>query len=229
MSELVTYKSDSEIATVTMDDGKANAFSLDMLAELHGAIDQAESEGAVIVLRGREGRFSAGFDLKVFQEQPQRIGEMVESGARLAERLLSHSRPVLAACTGHAVAAGAFVLLSCDSRIGIDGPFRIGLNEVAIGLTVPLFVVELARRRLTPAAFDQSVITAAMFDPASAVSAGFLDHAIGAEDFEDAVATEAGRLASLPAEAHAATKGRARNADLEVIRKAIEREMTGNG
>lgn len=225
MTNLVDYSLNDGIATLTMDDGKANAYSLDMLSALHQGFDQAEADQAVIVLRGREGRFSAGFDLKVFQEQPQRVGEMVESGARLAERLLSSARPVLAACTGHAVAAGAFTLLAADSRIGIEGPFQIGLNEVAIGLTVPLFVVELARRRLTPAAFDQSIVTAAMYDPREALAAGYLDQVVAEADFEDAVVAEARRLASLPAEAHAATKVRARGADLAAIREAIETEL----
>ena len=228
MDEPVTYVLEGGIATITMDDGKANAFSLTMLDALHSSLDQAEADQAVIVLKGRPGRFSAGFDLKVFQEEPERIGEMVASGARLAERLLSHPRPVLAACTGHAVAAGAFTLLATDSRIGVEGPFQIGLNEVAIGLTVPLFVVELARRRLSPAAFDQSVLTAAMYDPASAAAAGYLDHVVPEPEFEDAVAGEAARLAALPAEAHAATKQRARGADLEIVRKAIETELSAN-
>jgi len=229
MSALVKYELNEGISTVTMDDGKANAFSLDMLEALHGALDRAERDRSVIVLRGREGRFSAGFDLKVFQEQPDRIAEMVGSGARLAERLLSWERPVLAACTGHAVAAGAFTLLAADSRIGLEGPFQIGLNEVAIGLTVPLFVVELARRRLAPAAFDQAVVTAAMFAPSDAAAAGFLDRVVPSGDFDAAVATEAERLAALPAEAHRATKQRARGASLSAIRQAIETELAANG
>lgn len=225
MTNLVDYSLNDGIATLTMDDGKANAYSLDMLETLHAALDQAEADRAVIVLRGRDGRFSAGFDLKVFQEQPGRIREMVESGARLAERLLSNPRPVLAACTGHAVAAGAFTLLAADSRIGIEGPFQIGLNEVAIGLTVPLFVVELARRRLTPAAFDQSIVTAAVYSPREAELAGYLDRVVSEADFEDAVAAEARRLAALAAEAHAATKVRARGAALEAIHEAIATEL----
>jgi len=228
MNELVNFDSHDGIAFITMDDGKANAYSLDMLTELHSALGQAEAEDAMVVLKGRPGRFSAGFDLKVFQEQPGRIAEMVGQGARLSERLLSFPRPVLAACTGHAVAAGAFTLLSADSRIGLAGPFQIGLNEVAIGLTVPLFVVELARRRLTPAAFDKSVVTAAVFGPADAATAGFLDQVVEEADFEDAISLEAARLAALPAEAHRATKERARGADLETIRKAIETELSAN-
>jgi enoyl-CoA hydratase len=228
MSELVTYAEAEGIATIAMDDGKANAYSLEMLSALHSALDRAEAEEAMVVLRGRPGRFSAGFDLKVFQKQPARIGEMVESGARLSERLLSFPRPVLAACTGHAVAAGAFTLLSADSRIGVDGSFQIGLNEVAIGLTVPLFVVELARRRLTPAAFDQSIVSAAMYTPSEAAAAGYLDQVVSEADFEDAVAAEASRLAALPAEAHKATKERARGNDLNLIRQAIETELAAN-
>lgn len=228
MSEIVGYERKDGIATITMDDGKANAYSLDMLSALHRALDQAERDQAAIVLRGREGKFSAGFDLKVFQEQPERIAEMVGSGARLAERLLDSPRPVIAACSGHAVAAGAFTLLACDSRIGVEGDFQIGLNEVAIGLTVPLFVVELARYRLTPPAFDQSVVTGRMWSPAEAAGVGYLDRVVNPDELDKIAAAEAARLAGLPAEAHAATKQRARGAALDAVREAIETELAAN-
>lgn len=228
MNHPVSYELDGQIATITMDDGKANAYSLDMLAELHSALDQAEADGAAILLRGREGRFSAGFDLKVFQEQPERIAEMVGSGARLSERLLANPRPVVAACTGHAVAAGAFTLLACDCRIGVDGQFQIGLNEVAIGLTVPLFVVKLARYRLTPPAFDQSVVTGRMWSPPEAARAGYLDLLVNPDELYEVAAAEATCLAGLPAEAHAATKQRARGAALGAVREAIETELADN-
>ena len=144
MTELVTYERDERIATITMDDGKVNAFSIPMLEAVHAAFDQAERDGTIVILTGREGYFSAGFDLKVFGGgDVGQVIEMLTLGATLAERILGFATPVIAACPGHTVAAGAFMALAADMRVGIDGPYRIGLNEVKIGLTVPWFVIEL--------------------------------------------------------------------------------------
>jgi enoyl-CoA hydratase len=230
MSELVTYESGEGIATITMDDGKVNALSIPMLRALHGAFDRAHSEEAVVVLTGRENFFSAGFDLKVFAGgDVEQVLEMLELGATLCERMLSFQRPVLVACNGHAVAAGSFLALSADMRIGVDGPYQLGLNEVKIGLTMPWFAIELARQRLAPAHFDQAVMTARMYSPSEAAQAGFLDRVIAAEDLpaETQKATE--QLLALNSQAHAATKLRARAGALTALRSAIETELTPEG
>lgn len=229
MAELTSYALADGVATITMDDGKANAFSIAMLEALHADFDRAEQDGAVVVLTGREGRFSAGFDLKVFQEEPERIVEMLTLGATLCERVLAFPRPVLTAVNGHAIAAGSFLPLAADLRIGVDGPFQIGLNEVKIGLTVPLFVVELARQRLAPAHFDRSIGGARLVEPAEAVTAGFLDRAVPAEEFLREVAAGAEELAELNAEAHTASKLRARAPAIAAIRGAIEEELETAG
>jgi enoyl-CoA hydratase len=225
MSDLLTYSRDDRIARVTLDDGKVNALSIPMLREIHAALDQAEADQAVIVLGGREGYLSAGFDLKVFREEPERLPEMLWLGATLYERMLAFPTPILVACSGHAIAAGAFLLLSADARIGVEGPFKIGLSEVRIGLTMPLFAVELARHRLAPAHFDRAVISAVMYEPAEAVPAGFLDRVVAPADLDEAAGAAAQDLAGLNPEAHAATKLRARGAGLTALRAAIEAEL----
>jgi enoyl-CoA hydratase len=225
MSDLLAYERDDRIARITLDDGKVNALSIPMLHELHAALDQAEADSAIVVLGGREGYLSAGFDLGVFRDEPECLPEMLRLGATLCERLLGFPTPVLVASSGHAIAAGSFLLLSADARIGVEGPFKIGLNEVRIGLTMPLFVIELARHRLAPAHFDRAVISAAMYEPAGAVTAGFLDLAVRAGDFDEAVAAGAAELAGLNPEAHAATKLRARARALMALREAIETEL----
>ena len=230
MSELASYELDGPIATITMDDGKVNAFSIDMLKAVHSAFDRAEQDDAVVVLTGREGYFSAGFDLKVFSAgDPDRVVEMLRLGATLSERLLSFSRPVVIACSGHAIAAGTFVTLAADVRIGVEGPYRLGLNEVQIGLTVPWFAIELARQRLTPAQFDRAVVTAATYTPPEAVEAGLLDRVVAPEELPGASRQAAEYLAGLNAAAHTATKLRVRAGALSAIRAAIESELTIEG
>jgi enoyl-CoA hydratase len=225
MSELVTYERDGRIATVTMDDGKVNAFSIPMLRALHLAFDEADRDRAVVVLTGRDGYFSAGFDLKVIAGGGDQLLEMLTLGATLAERLLSFPTPVVVGCTGHAFPAGAFLLLSADLRIGADGPFLIGLNEVKIGLTVPWFAVELARHRLHPAHFDRTVVNATMYGPHDAVTAGFLDRVVASNELRAASLEAAGELAQLNPAAHSATKLRARGSALSALRSAIETEL----
>ncbi len=225
MSELTTYLHDGAVATITMDDGKVNALGVPMLEELHSAFDRAESDGAVVILTGREGRFSGGFDLRVFSETPELLPQMLTLGARLAERILTFPRPVVTACTGHGVAAGCFIQLPADLRLGIDGPFLIGLNEVKIGLTMPQFVIDLARSRLTPAHFDRAVNCAAMYSPVDAVAAGFLDRVVMADDLQAEALEAANELAELHGEAHLATKLKSRATLIEAVHAAIEREF----
>jgi enoyl-CoA hydratase len=226
LAELVSYELDGGVARITMDDGKRNVFSIRMLTALHAAFDRAESDEAVVILTGREGCFSAGFDLGVFASgEQQQVLEMLRLGATLAERVLGFGRPVVAACTGHAVAAGTFVLLAADVRIGVDGEFKLGLNEVGIGLTVPWFVVELARQRLQTTAFDKAVVGARMHTPAQAAAAGFLDEVVAARELAAASTRAAASLGELDGAAHAATKLRARAGALAAVRAAIESEL----
>src|SRR5258708_5344809 len=145
MTDSVTYARTDLVSTIAMDDGKVNVFSIPMLRSLHQAFDQGESDRTVILLKGRPGCFSAGFDLKTLSGPRQEAVTLLRLGATLAERILSFPAPVVIACTGHAFPAGAFLLMAADARVGADGPFKLGLNEVRIGLTLPWFPAVLAR------------------------------------------------------------------------------------
>lgn len=171
-STLTTYDLADGIATITMDDGKVNALSPEMTNEVAGQLERAETDEAVVILTGRATTFSAGFDLRV---EAERWPEMLVAGARLAERMLTFPRPIVIACNGNAIAMGGFLLLSADYRIGAEGEFRIGLNEVMIGLTVPWFGIEIARHRLARPYFDRCTITGVLLGPQEARTAGFLD------------------------------------------------------
>ncbi|HWX96540.1 MAG TPA: crotonase/enoyl-CoA hydratase family protein [Solirubrobacteraceae bacterium] len=229
MGKLATYERNGRIATIRMDDGKVNAFSIPMLRAIHEAFDQAERDRAVVVLSGREGIFSAGFDLNVFARGQDEILEMMLLGATLAERILSFPTPVVGACTGHALPAGAFLLLSADCRLGVDGPFRLGMNEVRIGMTVPWFAIEIARQRLHPAHFDRAVVTSTMYSPREAIAAGFLDRVVAESELEAASLEAAEALVEVDPAAHTATKLRARAGALKAVRSAIEAELRPEG
>jgi enoyl-CoA hydratase len=222
MDSHVRYELRDGIAEIRMDDGKANALSPALFAELGSAFDRAKSDRAAVVLTGREGVFSAGFDLRVLRAGGAEATALVRTGFELAERILAFPTPVVIACTGHAIAMGVFLVLAGDYRIGARGAFRIGANEVAIGITMPRFGVEMLRQRLAPAHFQRAVALAEMYAPDDAVAAGFLDRVVPAADLARAAREVAERLAALPAEVHAASKLRAREASLCAIRAAIE-------
>jgi len=223
MDSFVSYQLDQSIATITLDDGKVNALSPTLQSQIGGALDQAEADRAgAVVLTGRAGVWSAGFDLRVLRAGgPAALG-MVRGGFALAERLLAYPRPVVVACSGHAVAMGLFLVLSADYRIGVAGPYRLTANEVAIGMTMPRAAIEITRQRLPPAHVHRALVLAEVYAPDDAVAAGMLDRVVPAADLADAARAAAARLAQLDAGAHAATKLRTREATLQALRAALD-------
>jgi enoyl-CoA hydratase len=222
MGSLVRYEWGGSIATITLDDGKVNVMSVAMQEEIHAALDRATADKAVVLLSGRAGVFSAGFDLKALRSGGKDAATMVRGGFELAERILSFPLPVVMACTGHAIAMGAFLLLSGDYRVGAEGAYKVTANEVAIGLTLPRAAVEILRQRLTPSCFNRAVVLAEVFSPANAVEAGFFDTVVEGSRVLEAAFGVAGMAATLDLKAHAASKLRAREATLKAIRTAIE-------
>lgn len=225
MSELITYQLDDGIATLTLNNGKVNAISPDVIAAFNQALDRATQDRAVVIVTGQPGILSGGYDLKVMTASPQAAVSLVTAGSTLARRMLSHPFPIIVACPGHAVAKGAFLLLSADYRIGVEGPFSIGLNEVQIGMTMHHAGIELARDRLRRAAFHRSVINAEMFDPVSAVDAGFLDKVVPAEQLAETALAAAQQLKKINMNAHKHTKLKVRKALLELLDDAIIRDQ----
>lgn len=226
MTTLSSYALADGIATITMDDGKVNALSSAMLADVAAQFDRAQADEAVVVLRGRAQTFSAGFDLRC---EAERWPAMLAAGAKLAERMMTFPRPVVVACNGNAIAMGGFLLLCADHRVGTEGAFRIGLNEVAIGLTVPWFGIEIARHRLTAPYFDRCAVTGAMLGPEEAKDAGFLDRLVAPERLEATAVEVATELVGVNAEAHAATKLRVRERAIAGVRDGIDRITGGTG
>jgi enoyl-CoA hydratase len=227
MSPLVSYDQDGPVATLTLDDGKVNVLSPAMQAAIHAGLDRAEAAGAVVVLAGRDGIFSAGFDLGILNAGGEPAAGMLLGGFELATRLLAFPTPVVVACTGHAVAMGVFLLLSGDYRVGAAGPYVLRANEVAIGLTLPRAASEILRQRLTPAAFVRAATLAEPFAPDAALAAGFLDRVEDPGDVLFAAQDAAAALAALDLAAHAATKRQVREPVLAAVRAGIERDRAG--
>lgn len=221
-TELVHYAQAGSIASITMDDGKANALSGAMLDALHTAFDRAEKEASAVVLTGREGKFCAGFDLRVMMSGPEAAIALVKAGGELLLRLYALPLPLVVGVTGHALAGGVLLAATGDTRIGIHGQFKIGLNEVQNGMPVPILAHELARDRLHAAELLASVVQAKIYDPEAAVRAGWLDRAVAPEALAAECAAEAEHLAKLPRAAYAMTKRSLRRQTIEYIRATFE-------
>jgi enoyl-CoA hydratase len=216
----VTYEMRDKVAVVAFDDGKANVYTPTVLDELSAAFTRAaeDREATAVLLTGRPGRFSAGFDLSTMTSSAEAMRALVAQGGRFAAQILLHPTPVVAACTGHALAAGALVLLAADWRIGASGPFQIGLNEVAIGMPLPVWAVELARYRMPPSQFDR-IVLGETSDPQAAVAAGFLDEVADGDALLEVAGATASRLSERRRGAVEGTKARARS---DLVRRMLD-------
>lgn len=218
------------VLVLHLDDGKANALSFAIIEAISAAIDEAEADDTIgaIVLHGRPGKFSAGFDLSVMRSgDVASVVRLVSDGGDLVRRIYGSSVPVVAACTGHALAAGALMLLGCDVRVGADIDCKIGLNEVAIGMVLPAWAITIAQDRLSRRHIQRAVATAEVTDGAGAVDAGFLDVAVAEDDVLPTAFGKARELAALNGRAYAGTVLALRGPVLETMAAQItaDREL----
>lgn len=225
--QLVTIQEEEQFVLVTINNGKANAISHDVIDQLHEGLDVAETKEKVVILTGTAGILSGGFDLKVMKSSIENAKSLVTKGSKLSLRMLSFPQPIIIACNGHAVAKGAFLLLSADYRIGIDGDFKIGLNEVLIGMTMHHAGIAIAKGRLSDVYVNRSVVNAEIFSPKEAVKAGFLDILVSDDSTLEVTARKvAAMFAQLNKRAHAATKLRVRKQLLTELKFGIEKDLT---
>ena len=221
----VHYSLQDGIATIRIDDGKRNALSPSVLREIYAALDRAEADDAIVILTGRDGVFSAGFDLNVMKRGGPKALGMLRSGYALTARVLAYPRPVIAACNGHVMAMGVFLMLSADYVIGSRGDFKVAANEVALGLTMPRVAAAMLEHRLTPAAFQRAVTLSEFFDVDSALEAGFFDELVAPGDLLDRANGLAREVTQLHARAHKDSKRRIRAQLIRRIRRSIPLDL----
>jgi len=224
-TDSVQYSLNDRVATIRIDDGKRNALSPQVLMEIYQALDRAESDRAIVIMTGRESVFSAGFDLHVMNRGGMDALRMLQRGYALPARIMSYPYPVIAACNGHALAMGVFLMLSADYVIGSDGDFKIAANEVAIGLTMPRVAAAMLRHRLNPAAFQRAVTLSEYFHVESALSAGFFDEVVDPKVLIQKAETCAINFKELDLRAHAASKRRIRAKLIRDIRFSIPLDL----
>lgn len=215
----VTTTIEDGVAVLRFDDGKANVLSYAAVDSFSIALDRARAEAGAVCVVGREGRLCAGFDLSVMTAGPDAARDLVARGGEMLMRLYQHPQPVVVAVTGHALAAGALLVLSCDVRIGADVPAKIGLNETSIGMPLPLFALALAEDRLDRRALVRATLCAEVYDPHGAVDVGYIDRVVPAAEVAAEAIAEARRLAAYSREAYALTKESLRAATLRRVRE----------
>ncbi|MCY4095039.1 MAG: crotonase/enoyl-CoA hydratase family protein [Gammaproteobacteria bacterium] len=224
MPDVATYELIDQIAIVTMDDGKANAFSPDMIATVNGLLNRAEKEAKAVVLTGRDGIYSGGFDLRVIRgDDPQAAVDMRLGGTRLMMRLYGLPLPLVIAASGHAIALGAFCLLTGDYRIGTAGDFRVGLNETSIGMSLPPFGLMLARERLSKRYLTRATMAATMFSSEEAKDAGFLDEVVPKENLRQRALNVATSYLALDGTAYASVKQGLRGESIATVLDGLDR------
>lgn len=221
----VHYSVQDQVATIRIDDGKRNALSPQVLRQINQAFDRAESDRASVILTGRESVFSAGFDLDVMKRGGVEALGMLRAGYALPARVMAYPYPVVAACNGHSLAMGVFLMLSADYVLGCRGEFRIAANEVAIGLTMPRVAAAMLRHRLNPAAYQRAVVLSEYFDVESALAAGFFDELVDPVDLIPRAETLADEFGKLDSRAHTDSKRRIRAALIRKIRFGIPLDL----
>lgn len=213
------------VRILRLDHGKPNAISTDIARTLLAELAKAEQDASAVVLLGRPGMFSGGFDLGVMKQGADAAREMVKTGGLLLAAMLEHPKPIVVGCSGHAIAMGAFLTMAGDYRLGARGEFKLGLNETAIGMTLPDFALELTRLKLSKRHFDRAVVQAEIYDPQGAVDAGFLDRLVDPDALETEALAVACRLAELKQPAFRNNKRLAHGPTVEAIRARLDANL----
>lgn len=223
----VRLRKEGKISIITIDDGKANVFGVPMTSALSAALDEVDTKEGAVVIEGRDGIFSGGFDLNVIRSADPDAGrKMTRGGVHVALKAFDFPRPVVAAVTGHAVAMGAIFNTGLDWRIGAKGNFKHGLNEIKDGLVLPIFALELPRFRLNPRLYQQSAFQSRMYSPEEAIEAGFLDEVAEPDKVRETAYKKAEALAALlPNPAYAVSKKRDRARVKQYVMETLESDL----
>jgi enoyl-CoA hydratase len=222
---IVRYELVDGIAQIQMDDGKANALGPQMIEQLSEAFDRAAGEAKAVILAGRPGRFCAGFDLKIMTSGPENAIRLFTAGAEMFLKIYDHPLPVVAACTGHAMAGGALLLLVSDERLCAEGDFKLGLNEVAIGMILPVLGRELVRSRVDPRRHAEVILGARIDSPEWAREVGFLDGLVAPDALLSEARAAAQRLGAYPSVSYAGSKHAMREDLIRYVREAMPADL----
>ena len=224
----IHYEMAKEIAQITMDDEKVNAMDFVFFKELGNALDNAESDHAkALIIMGRTGNFSGGLDIKLMPSLiPAELNSLAETFAQTLLRVFSLPIPTVAVCTGHAIAGGAMLCFSCDLRLVVDGPYRIQMNEVLVGIPLPSWMLLIGKSCIPADWMVETLLHARAHSPTEAVERGLFQEII--KDGEDPMAFAMGKVEKLTAlnlTAYRTSKSRFREADIGHALELLKSEL----
>ena len=217
---IATLSQENDISIIKLDDGKANAFSYDMLTQVNELLSKVPRDSGALVITGREGLFSGGFDLKTLATgDMEKITKMVQLGYHLLLELYSFDRPIIAAVSGHSIALGLFVTCSADYRIAIDGEYVCQANEVRNNMDIPIQIMEILKARVNKNYFYPAVFHSDAYTVQDSIAVGVIDEVVPQAEFMDRVMDKAKELATLPHPFYAKTK---ESAQADVRQKILD-------
>src|SRR2546421_1707162 len=197
-----------EAMLLRMRAGKANAMGPAWLERMEALLDEALAARArALVITGYEAFFSAGLDLPTLDGLDDRaMGSFMSGFSRTMLRIFELPMPVVAAVNGHAIAGGCVLALQADVRIGAASDFRMGLNEVQLGIGLPAVVLEALRAQVPAASLLPIAQEGRLFSPEDALSVGLLHEVVPADHLEQRAVARAMELGALPGAAYASVK-----------------------
>ena len=221
-ARLATLTSEDDLSIITLDDGKANVFSPKMIQDVNECLDKVPTESGALIITGRKGMFSAGFDLKIISAgDMQATMDMSLSGFKLLSRLFSFPRPILAACSGHGIALGTFLLCCCDYRVGVKGDYMIGANEMRTNMVIPIPILELINHRISSSHKYRAILGAEMYSIENGIDAGLIDEVVDPENLMETAKLKAKDLATMGHPSYTLTKELLIREPLQKINDAI--------
>ena len=174
--QIATLTTEGDVSIITLNDGKANVFSPEMSSTVSNLLDQVPGDKGSLVITGRPGIFSAGFDLKIISSgDAGAVAAMVKAGFTLLARIYNFPRPVIAACSGHGVALGAFLLCCADYRLGAKGQFIVQANETRNNMSIPTPILEISKSRISKTHWYRAILNAEAYPVEKAIEPGYLD------------------------------------------------------
>lgn len=224
----ISYHVENNRATITMDDGKANAMNFDYFEEMNSVLAEIESSGSqVLIIKGRQGFFSGGLDVKLMSTlTPNDIDTLAETFARTMLRVFVYSIPTIAVCTGHAIAGGAMLAFACDRRYVINGNYRIQMNEHVIGIPLPSWMLLIGQSAIPAGLQTEALLHAKTYTPKQTLDAGIFHGLIdNGEDITAAIKSEVEALMSLNVPAYSISKKRLREKDIKGVLALLKKEL----
>ena len=206
------------VAILQLDRGTSNAINLELLLELQAAFTDLAQDDSVeaVVLTGKENFFSSGLDvIELYDYDEVKIVALFDALFLAMKIILSFPKPVVASITGHAPAGGCVLAICADYRIMAEGRYRIGLNEVPVGIIIPQYIFETYAYWLGRGKASSYILEGKLSTTSEALSSGLVDAVVSPEEVLEASVARAKMYTKFSANTWSKSKLAMRSALLE--------------